>query len=350
MQPWMKQAHAFEAQFGIPQGLYVALIRQESGGNPNARSPVGAMGYAQLMPATAKGLGVNPADPIQNLKGGAMYLSQQLKKYNGDVTRALAAYNAGPGAVDKYNGVPPYRETQNYIKKVTGFWKDARGGNPTPMVVGAQQKPVMAYQGPRPDSVALSNQINRIQNAYVDSPDLAQPHVNKLTDKFESQMSAYQRPMLPTGGSSYGSGGTGPLKNYFRTPNGLVHQRREGEAVWEFFQRLANKGFGLQNDPGNAQTTGGSHTAGSLHYAGQAVDFGDVRNPYSKIDQFYKWLKPRQQTVGWDELIWKAPGHYDHLHIGGSGPSPVKAPPTTIRPANTRRRPVKKKRSRAYAG
>lgn len=100
--------------------LVLSMIQQESGGDANARSGVGAIGLMQLMPGTAAELGVNPNDPQDNVRGGVKYIMQMLDRFNGDAAKAVAAYNAGPGAVEKYGGVPPYAETQNYVQKVLG--------------------------------------------------------------------------------------------------------------------------------------------------------------------------------------------------------------------------------------
>ena len=103
---------------GVDPSIVRAVAIAESDMNQNAISPVGAIGVMQLMPETAAALGVNPYDERQNIQGGAKYLRQMLDKFNGNVPHALAAYNAGPGAVQKYGGVPPYKETQNYVGRI----------------------------------------------------------------------------------------------------------------------------------------------------------------------------------------------------------------------------------------
>lgn len=103
--------------------LVQALVKQESRFNNAAISPVGAMGFTQLMPGTAADLGVDPRDPQQNLEGGARYLAAQLQTF-GRVDLALAAYNAGPGNVAKYGGIPPFEETRNYVRRISGYYTD----------------------------------------------------------------------------------------------------------------------------------------------------------------------------------------------------------------------------------
>jgi len=109
---------------GIDPDLFARQINQESGFNPSAGSPAGAQGIAQFMPDTARGLGIDPSDPAQALPAAANLMKSYLAKYAGDWSKALAAYNAGPGNVDKYGGVPPFEETQTYIKNILGDAKD----------------------------------------------------------------------------------------------------------------------------------------------------------------------------------------------------------------------------------
>jgi peptidoglycan DL-endopeptidase CwlO len=113
-----------ESRYQLPAGLLAAVAQTESGGNVAAVSPAGAQGLMQLMPSTARGLGVNPWVPAQAVQGAAQLLSGYLSRF-GSVPLALAAYNAGPGAVEQYGGVPPFNETQNYVAKITGLMAGA---------------------------------------------------------------------------------------------------------------------------------------------------------------------------------------------------------------------------------
>lgn len=108
----------YASKYNVEPNLVKAVVKVESSNNPNAVSKTGAIGLGQLMPSTAKAMGVNPYNPEDNIKGTVKYLDYLNKKFNGDTKKVLASYNAGPNAVQKHNGVPPYKETQNYVKKV----------------------------------------------------------------------------------------------------------------------------------------------------------------------------------------------------------------------------------------
>ena len=114
---YLEPAKSAARKHGVPEDLFLRLVQQESGWNSGAVSHKGALGLAQLMPGTARRLGVDPHDPHQNLDGGARYLRQQYEKFR-DWRLALAAYNAGPEAVTRHGGIPPYRETQNYVRVI----------------------------------------------------------------------------------------------------------------------------------------------------------------------------------------------------------------------------------------
>ncbi|MEA2478323.1 MAG: hypothetical protein QOJ07_245 [Thermoleophilaceae bacterium] len=125
--PYAAEIDGAASKYGVDPALLRGLIRQESNFNPKAGSPAGAQGLCQLMPGTARALGcTNTWDPAQNIDAGARYLKQQLDRFGGDVPKALAAYNAGPGAVQRYGGVPPYAETQNYVRRVQAYAEEYR--------------------------------------------------------------------------------------------------------------------------------------------------------------------------------------------------------------------------------
>lgn len=120
------------ARYDLDPAVLHGLIQQESGFDPNAQSSAGASGLTQLMPGTASSMGVaNPLNPTESIEGGAHYLSQLMNQFGGDTEDALAAYNAGPGAVQQYGGIPPYAETQSYVSKVLGYAEAYRQTHPT---------------------------------------------------------------------------------------------------------------------------------------------------------------------------------------------------------------------------
>lgn len=128
--PYGSLVQAAADRYGVDPALVQAVMETESGGDPQARSPAGAAGLMQLMPSTAEALGVtDPYDPAQSIDAGSRYLASQLRRL-GDVAAALAAYNAGPGAVQRWGGVPPYRETREYVAQVLERYRELKAGQP----------------------------------------------------------------------------------------------------------------------------------------------------------------------------------------------------------------------------
>jgi hypothetical protein len=159
-------AVAAAKRYGIPPDLFLRQLGQESGFDAGAVSPKGATGVGQLMPGTAAELGVDPTDPMQNIDGSARYLKQQFDRF-GDWKLALAAYNAGPGAVEKYGGIPPYDETRNYVASIMGGQDGDVAG-----IVGGQNDP----QGGRGiDANALAALMQQQEPQAPMMPDFGQP-------------------------------------------------------------------------------------------------------------------------------------------------------------------------------
>jgi len=148
-------------KYNLPPALILGFIKQESGFNHKARSWCGAQGLMQLMPGTAKNLGVQDAFNIeQNVDGGSKYVRQMLDQFGGDLKKAIAAYNAGPGAVQKYDGVPPFKETQNYVPAVLAHYESFSGGKVSFTVPGD-------YAPQKKQMVDLNLVANAVQNAQM---------------------------------------------------------------------------------------------------------------------------------------------------------------------------------------
>jgi hypothetical protein len=305
------EATRLAKKYGVPPSLFFRLISQESGWNPKAVSPVGAIGLGQLMPATAKGLGVDPNDPVQNLEGAAKYLSSNYKQFK-RWDLALAAYNAGGGAVSKYGGIPPYKETQNYVSKIMSGWKQATPtptpGQPPPSTVAGNGAET---GGLPPQTMMTLNQIFK----KVGLPTLEGIGETKIGR-------ARPVPMPQSAASSPGVTGKA-------TPMPKV-QRMIG--IIDYAQQM---GLSVRENP-YTDTVDPVHVKGSQHYqtigkyqgkkVGRAID---VSGPPEKMQAFFKYAEQfagmglddlfydpagysYDQGKRWDKTIG---GHGDHVHL-----------------------------------
>lgn len=284
---WRQVARQAAISAGIDADIFERQIGAESNFNPNAGSPAGAQGIAQIMPATAKGWKVDPMNPTAALNAAAKAMGKYLNSYGGDWKRALAAYNAGVGAVAKYNGVPPYAETQNYIKKILG------GTNPTAKATkpaGAATAPVAGV------SAAGDPRTQALEFIMQGSP-------------FEGMATSRYTPTRPSALPS-----TSPAGPNVATGKG-VPKRRKGETGQQYLDRILMARYGFKHDAGNAQTTGGKHK-GQGHYAGKATDFGDAKNDPTKLQEAEDWLEANATALGLRLALYgnDEEGHGDHLH------------------------------------
>lgn len=288
----MPNYDAIAKRWSLNPRIFRALIRQESGGRQSARSPAGAIGLSQLMPATAKGLGVDPYDPEQNLEGGAHYLRQQLDRFGGDYRKALAAYNAGPGAVQKYGGVPPFAETQNYVRTILGSGNVplASGG---PAGGSAGSRTVTRTITPGVDNSALRGQLIQqfLGRSNVDPLDFAlgihaAQDVAPVTRTSTTRAPATAGDNAPTSvrGKSpllelFWQGPDGiNVKNGAKVPQGFVsghtdhvHVGAGPKTVVELGKLAQSMGLQVGENPAFG-TVHPVHVKNSLHYRNEAID------------------------------------------------------------------------------
>ena len=386
---------------GLPFNLIASLVQQESGGNARAESGAGAQGLTQLMPGTAKSLGVsNPFDPRQSIFGGARYLQQQISSF-GSVGLGLAAYNAGPGAVRRAGGVPGFSETQNFVRQVSGraglspetglqglqgsvqpqgqgvptsgtqstqsaLQQSASISTPLAPQVGQTQLSALRPQTsalappeqrtPQIQSIApvqVSEEAQALRQAPAQAPvpqpldvqDLAIPQppqnaaegIERLgaqQEQLNAQLQAGNVHPTSDGSSTPGSTGLGlgvvPSKPGEFSNDGdkaaAAALFNPNKPAWQnLVEFTAQFGGNIQ---GSFQTTGGSHAAGSNHYAGRAIDLGDATVPQSAFQNIAAYAQRNPwvfKELYFDPLGWYIKdgqviaggigGHGNHMHL-----------------------------------
>ena len=318
-------------QHGIPTKLFLQLVKMESGWRPDAVSPAGAIGYTQLMPATARGLGVNPHDPIQNLEGGARYLRQQFDKF-GRWDLALAAYNAGPGAVQRYGGVPPYRETQRYVKNIMNHARISATAAPKTAKISQFEAPVAEAQPTDLTQYALSVLSDIADDGKFNPVEalgaLPPPQTSAVPSKDPETVS-------PGRGAPVIDGGD--WQQWVKVPKPAGHSSKPAQpGILRFAagiaQDLGHPISVLDNTTHNRLTVNGRVSA---HYAGNAVDIpatGDQLRHLGYIAlRRAGVVEARAQrlakkgglfNIGGYQIIFatnQGGNHFNHLHVGLRG-------------------------------
>lgn len=342
---WWKYVDSAARKYNVNPLLVSSIINSESTGDPSARSGAGAIGLMQLMPATARGLGVkDPSDPRDNIFGGTKFISQLLNQYGGNVRKALAAYNAGPGAVNRYGGVPPYEETRNYINKTMSHWGQTGHNKAWQYAAG------LTSAGEKvPGTTLKSTERIEVRAPKVTEADIVggpdEEYLNRMEIKYRSNPYALRRitmKHLRENPFEYVAPKITPGKyktqvNKTVIPDHIPDWMKFTPKGANNYQRFTNLGqyFGLQWDnPGldptrNPQLGGGNHAAGSNHYVGRAADWGDARNSRESLIRAAKWARENRKMIselyyrplGWSivngRVVKGTPvsGHGDHLHM-----------------------------------
>ena len=249
-------------QHNVDPDLIRSVIQNESAGKRLAKSPKGAVGLMQLMPGTARDLGVDPTDPEQNIQGGTRLLRQLQDRYGGDLKLALAAYNAGPGAVERYGGVPPYKETQNYVNRVTGTLAKLKNDAVPSPVIQADAIPPPATL--TPDDLAVTppappDDLGGTPPALADAPVPVAPGVAAITASAPPVAPAPlpSPPAAPIVAPAQFNPGafTGQPSDALQKEIARLHQQVDQSAKPNFWQSLADFGWGMAASPAHSLAT-----------------------------------------------------------------------------------------------
>lgn len=270
-QKWEPYIQEYSKKHGVDPNLVRAVIKKESSFDPNAVSPAGAIGLAQFMPSTAEAVGIDPHDPVQSIEGAAMHLKALLKTFNGDERLALAAYNAGAGAVQQYGGIPPYAETQEYVKKVLEF-RDDYASRAIPR--SAASSGYIGYSGPLDKSK---------WNLWSSTQEYNTPWDSKVTD-----VSGWHQEVVD-------------------------FMNDAGDALSK---------MGIKGTITGAAEKGDYHNAGTYSHAnGWKVDISDIEIPYGS--EAYNVLAALVDSHGGHMEYEQSKGHYDIVIYPQDAPAPA---------------------------